>query len=119
MNVADEIQEMVDNAELTTDGFRAPAREARWIVHVRLVLDGWMYPVAVVAEFGTHWGDRIVVCEIVPLDCRSATDIDKLVRSARRRLAVEIGFYLNDLNCNPAQRRGPFEVLVGQGGQGI
>jgi hypothetical protein len=119
MNTLDEIKQLVESFEVTELPFNPPSSDKRWNGKVRVLLDGWCLPVAVVAEFGTHWGDRVVVCEIVNLNDRCDMDINKTIAKARRRLAIEIMFYLKELNSDPINRRGPFEIPVGREGDSI
>jgi len=123
MNSFKEVLELVDTFDANSDIFVPPSTEQRWSGKIRIVLDGWGFPVAVVGEFGTHWGDRLVVCELVPVNCHGkidGADISVLVNRARRRLAIEICCFLEEMSSmqNPS-RRGPFEVPIGRNGDGI
>jgi hypothetical protein len=123
MNALKEVLELVDTFDVTTEAFAAPSSEQRWSGRLRIIIDGWGYPIAVVAEFATHWGDRLVVCEIIPVDChgkRREPELSDLISRVRRRLAVEIMCFLEEMqSLQTPNRRGPFEVTVGREGDGI
>jgi len=113
MNTLKEIKALVDTFKVDTDPFYPPTSDVRWAGHIRIVRDGWMRIIAVTAEFATHWGDRLVVCEIV--NPRSATQDDHLesVRQVKHKLAIEIMFFLEEQPyLKDPRRRGPFEVPI-------
>jgi hypothetical protein len=123
MNALKDILELVDTFVASTEAFVAPTSEQRWSGRIRIIHDGWGFTVAVVGEFATHWGDRLVVCEIVPVDChgkRNETDLSVMVSRLRRRLAVEIACFLEEQSSlQSPSRRGPFEIPIGRNGEGI
>jgi hypothetical protein len=120
MNTLQEIKDLVNTFEVHSEPFRAPTQDERWTGSVRIIKDAWERPVAVVGEFGTHWGDRVVVCEVVDVWATMCPDVSRHLAKVRLRLSIEIMFFWDELSSHKnSSRRGPFEVLIGKEGDGI
>jgi hypothetical protein len=110
---------LVEQFDTGTAPFVGPQNDQRFAGWFRVLNDGWGFPVAVVGDFATSWGDRIVVCEIIPLPERHTFLLRLAYERVKQKMVFEIACYIEEIASHPNDRKGPFSIPVGVEGDGI